>query len=711
MCTCFRNWQAADCSQRTCPFDLAHVDTPKGDLNHDDTISKALLADLKIVGSTDYPYGTNEMFPHVADSADTVLTNSAHAYMECSSKGICDRTTGSCECFDGYDGSACQRASCPNDCSGHGTCETIASLADDEFNNVYALWDKDATMGCKCDSGYGAADCSTRSCKYGTDPLYTDDAFGRNYMATYSFTGSASQLSGSYAIKFSDIFGKTYQTSAIAMGATCAVVQAALIALPNDVIGGVTCSVVNSSTQHTISLDFANNPGSLSPITINEYLDGKRKTVLTLDSSAYTFQEWTTQIGEKTDHFATKCAGVTVEAKMSLVGVTDAWAAAASGDDKAPNPGSVGYLTPSAANILQVCLGDSDGDATNNVDVYNWDHGAITTYADSGTLALDNSHITAKKTMGSHPHAIKVQDDAGASEYVLVWHDSDRVAAFQMRTANKVALTDTTLDVYTTSGVVQMLGKDSSLGAGGPTVSSTDTDKKFTDLVTTGVAGSASRNETKLTGYFAQYSNVIYTNFDGSCESTSLWADDIHNCVQKGDLLFVVDGCWGGAISTNSGANTLDNKWEFFGGETVGCTLPSNINSGTGMLYTVNKVYTKDWSSNTTAFDTTGGAGSSFHGQEDRFVIEVDHNLAWDGSAIGNPDHSVDQSAAARAIGAGFTGLVVLFKFTPAADGSSAYTYVSECSNRGSCDRETGLCSCFKGYTADDCSTQNALAV
>ncbi|GMH50913.1 hypothetical protein TrVE_jg4454, partial [Triparma verrucosa] len=39
MCTCDRNWQAADCSQRTCPFDLAHVDTPKGDLDHSNTIS------------------------------------------------------------------------------------------------------------------------------------------------------------------------------------------------------------------------------------------------------------------------------------------------------------------------------------------------------------------------------------------------------------------------------------------------------------------------------------------------------------------------------------------------------------------------------------------------------------------------------------------------------------------------------------------------
>ena len=52
-----------------------------------------------------------------------------HYYMECSNRGICDTKEGVCECFAGYSGAACQRQSCPNDCSGHGTCETITELA------------------------------------------------------------------------------------------------------------------------------------------------------------------------------------------------------------------------------------------------------------------------------------------------------------------------------------------------------------------------------------------------------------------------------------------------------------------------------------------------------------------------------------------------------------------------------------------------------
>merc|ERR1711881_253388 len=45
---------------------------------------------------------------------------------------------------------------------------------------------------------------------------------------------------------------------------------------------------------------------------------------------------------------------------------------------------------------------------------------------------------------------------------------------------------------------------------------------------------------------------------------------------------------------------------------------------------------------------------------------------------------------------------------TEAAAGTT-YQYVAQCSNRGSCDASTGLCKCFKGYSNDNCDTQNML--
>ena len=120
-CSCYQNYQGNDCSERTCYFGIAHVDTPKGDLNADGFVSGPLTT--VVTGSEVYPWGTTEQFPN-ADA------NEGHFYMECSNKGICDRKSGQCDCFDGYTGTACARAACANDCSGHGTCESIRELAE-----------------------------------------------------------------------------------------------------------------------------------------------------------------------------------------------------------------------------------------------------------------------------------------------------------------------------------------------------------------------------------------------------------------------------------------------------------------------------------------------------------------------------------------------------------------------------------------------------
>lgn len=212
MCSCYRNWQAADCSERVCPYGISFTTTPQGDLNMDgdlyDASSKPIVIKsgtyagdpilASVPGNSDQltfnadvvaselstgdclmfnddtycitavsssaplrtftidrqitsqsnvnnkvvykwletiaaPKGTWEAWP---GHAATKWRDDGHFYMECSNQGSCDRSTGECKCFDGYGGRACNRATCPSDCSGNGRCMTVKDLSTKNPNRL-----------------------------------------------------------------------------------------------------------------------------------------------------------------------------------------------------------------------------------------------------------------------------------------------------------------------------------------------------------------------------------------------------------------------------------------------------------------------------------------------------------------------------------------------------------------------------------------------
>merc|ERR1719324_1700106 len=137
------------------------------------------------------------------------------------------------------------------------------------------------------------------------------------------------------------------------------------------------CSTVGtqSTTNLEYSLTFTGNPGYLKPIVIDKYLDGTRAT---LDSVTATVKT-EGMTGEFIDYFATQCAGVYVKASNAYQEV---------------NYGSVlTSITSAETKLLKKCLGDSDGETSNNVEVYDWDYGATD---------------GAGPYMGGNPHSVKL---------------------------------------------------------------------------------------------------------------------------------------------------------------------------------------------------------------------------------------------------------------------------------------------------------------
>lgn len=136
------------------------------------------------------------------------VTLGLHGEIECSNVGTCDRTTGMCQCFPGFEGEACSKQGCPRPkgdpnkpiCSNRGRCKPMSRLAIDaaalplstssqtytaEYQNgSKSSWDANMAHGCVCDSGwpvgltsgttqlseYFGAACEFRRCPSGDDP-------------------------------------------------------------------------------------------------------------------------------------------------------------------------------------------------------------------------------------------------------------------------------------------------------------------------------------------------------------------------------------------------------------------------------------------------------------------------------------------------------------------------------------------------------------
>merc|ERR1712178_103788 len=193
-------------------------------------------------------------------------------------------------------GKGCQRMSCPNDCSGHGTCEyieelTFGSVAGDYFGDQVdteptimsivktaktfsdtadELWDFHKSMACTCDPGYIEVDCSRRMCPKANDVmderLNIADAFKYQiqnitlYAAGIDGNGTESSITdfygGSFALTFTSTLNESFTTIPLLVdtaGGSVTIekveknlghdIEIALQALPNKVVTNVNANV------------------------------------------------------------------------------------------------------------------------------------------------------------------------------------------------------------------------------------------------------------------------------------------------------------------------------------------------------------------------------------------------------------------------------------------------------------------------------------
>jgi hypothetical protein len=699
MCLCYRNWMSNDCSERVCQFGLAHVDTPKGDL---DASSGELSGpdDFVAVNSEMYPYGTTEQFPAMM-AGDAFLENTAHYYMECSNKGICDRSAGVCECFPGYEGSACQRASCPSSggsvCSGHGTCETIKQIAARDFNNIYELWDQKSTMGCVCDPGYYGSDCALRECKYGADPMYFDDNSNIRYsnwtvlFASDSTSGSGyNTLYGTFTIRFFDHMGEDWETLPISANAECAEIVTALENIPNDVIpdGSVRCRKFESANPdysldfyggtnlHILSkftIMFPENPGLLKEIQINKYLDGMRPSMYTgeSDSSLTIFVYADGFHGEDIDLVPDECEDVIIsftQASITFNSLSSSYYTLSFSDGA--------YMIP----LLKRCLGNSDNRLKYTEmadDVYNWDYGSaqnphLVKFIDATTKPLSricHSVTDFAYVDPTHFPAWCFENSPAGFYAPVIYDDNEDEFVVFSNAPFDYELGVTTFRVFTTTGHLQRVSFDAEVYN---SVADTTTWQDFHSNVVYTFNRGSTFNGVVLDAIDSSYPYDYRdsdTEWGGNvdCETyepRELDDGDIaEDCLQKGDYVMF--------FTTEYTSQNYD-------------ALPKYHN-----MYQVEKIHRAY-----PRFDTPHSDVEEV--LRNRIVLNMHTNFNFALSATASTTDAVTDDVRLRA-----------YKFYPP---TTEVRYVEQCSGRGLCNTDDGLCECFPGYTNDDCSVQNAAA-
>jgi len=596
-CSCYPDYGGGDCSQRFCPSNFAWVTTSNGDLNADGDRDDFTIYDadhyfkqagLDYIVSQNEPQGTWENWPAYATAGE------GHFYMECSNMGICDRSTGQCQCFEGYSGAGCRRSNCPSDCSGHGVCKTVSQQ---KGGFEYDLWDKDMSRSCVCDAGYSGPDCSERKCALGDDPLITGKVNEKQWVDIYTNLDGTVDMafSGNVRLIYTDYNGVEWTTDPIAVapfdgtngGDIETAVETALNGLPDDVLSEVTVAATWVQKVIPGTFDVTASSPDLKPST-----GAAGATYVLVDGTPV------------------RCESETLTSNGVLL---------------ATGGGPASYPTKNYAG------------------------------GDAGLLSGDESGVTCYEV--PHYWSLRLEVSFGATPGDLTELQVDVSELISNGKTN--ALHGSEIISGEVSDIIPIVVHH---GTGGGTLIYTK------DLTDTSLSGIDSGSKT-LTVSTATISNTelyfVRSRVTVECDSKMLGTFTIASVDTASDQFKVEENI-------------------------PACTSPTSVTRADHFIET--------------NADYTGllGPGDILTLNEDDWTSATIEEVLWDTDTGKGHIRITAASSDQSTTDPGNDSI---------AQRGKATSEKEECSGRGLCDRETGICTCFKGYTGWACSTQNALSL
>merc|ERR1719183_2506334 len=486
---------------------------------------------------------------------------------------------------------------------------------------------------------------------------------------------------------------------------------------------------------HIYRIKFFGNPGKLREPEIITHLDGKRpslmSTVFAIGSkrpsttAAVITKVWTDgQQGEDKDYFADHCDGVTVAIQSDDISSDEHVKTTTATKNFTLVPGRMTWdgsdwnknMDSAMVKLLKKCLGDSDATSTNNVEIYDWDYGS----EDYPHLIKLVRSVTSATDGGYYVAVIFVKDAGAANDnsHPMESSDDDYFKILNPFVPPD-AIQGDTFEVYTTKGTLSRVSSQAAahFGFASNKVITTHVEKESAAGNYKAWDGDLSC-EVAINNGFRVAPSVYVEAAVGATQKQMSAATLQHN----GDDVdvFISDVVTEWTYNYENGERTATAHYKNCLNKTDIITFlnplkvhqnPQHIN-----LYTIERlVKDKAMHSNIAKYlsadadtgemsavgnDGTAGVGDTPQETPMKYgtnVITLDLSTNW-ATDVGALDTTVSD-----------VGHTYVYKFVPAA--ASTYEYVAECSNRGLCDRDSGTCTCFAGYTSDSCSEQSSLAI